>query len=88
MFLFLFHVNTCSLMKSFNDLQYLISYTNNNSYMVAISETRITKQVFLLVMSNLNNCSKEFCPAETSGNFILLYIHNNLLHKCKTQLNI
>ena len=56
--------------------------------MVAISETRITKQVFLLVMSNLNNCSKEFCPAGTSGNFILLYIHNNLLHKCKTQLNI
>ena len=56
--------------------------------MVAISETRITKQVFLLVMSNLNNCSKEFCPAETSGNFTLLYVHNNLLNKCKNQLNI
>ena len=56
--------------------------------MVAISETRITKQVFLLVMSNLNNCSKEFCQAETSGNFTLLYVHNNLLNKCKNQLNI
>ena len=44
---------------------------------IAISETRITKQVF--VLDNLNlNYSFEFTPTETSEGDTLLYIANHL----------
>ena len=41
--------------------------------MVAIGETRITKQVSLLSDLNLNNYSFEFTPTETSAVGSLLY---------------
>ena len=73
MSLFFFHVNACFLIKSFND-----KGSNNNSYMIVIPEKRITKKVFLLIILNLHNYSKEFCRTETSGNCTLLYIHSDL----------
>ena len=42
-FLSLFHLNTCSLSKKFEDLEYLLHSTNLNFHVIAISETRITK---------------------------------------------
>ena len=39
----LFHLNTCSLSKTFEDLEYLLDSTNLNFDVIAISETRITK---------------------------------------------
>ena len=39
----LFHLNTCSLSKNFEDLEYLLDSTNLNFDVIAISETRITK---------------------------------------------
>ena len=62
----LFHINTCSLNKNFDDLQHLI----------AISETRITKQVPNNL--NLNNYSFKFTPIETFAGVTLLYIVNHL----------
>ena len=44
----LFHINACSLNKNFDDLQHLLSCTKTKFDIIAISETRITKQVFLL----------------------------------------
>ena len=46
--------------------------------MIAISETRITKQVSLSNNLNLNNFSFEFTTTETSAGGILLYIANHL----------
>ena len=46
----LFHINACSLNKNFD--------------IIAISETRITKQISLLNNLNLNNYSFEFTPTE------------------------
>ena len=60
----LFHINTCSLNKNFDDLQHLLSCTKTKFYIIAISETRITKQVSLSNL-NLNNYSFEFTPTET-----------------------
>ena len=48
----LFHINACSLNKNFDDLQHLLSCTKKNFDIIAISKTRITKQVSLL--NNLN----------------------------------
>ena len=55
---------------------------------ITISETRITKNVSLLNILNLNNYSFEFTPTETSAGGTLLYIANHPSYKCRTDLNI
>ena len=40
----LFHINVCSLNKIFDDLEHLLSCTKIFFDIIAISETRITKQ--------------------------------------------
>ena len=84
----LFHINACSLNKNFDDLQHLLSCTKKNFDIIAISETRITKQVSLLNNLNLNNYSFEFTPTDTSAGGTLLYIANHLSYKCCNDLNI
>ena len=58
----LFDINACSLNKSFDDLQHLLSFTKTKFDIVSISETRLTRQVSLLNNLNLNNYSFEFSP--------------------------
>ena len=53
----LFHINACSLNKNFDDLQHLLSSTKNVFDIIAISETRITKQVSLLNNLDINHYS-------------------------------
>ena len=84
----LFHINACSLNKNFDDLQHLLNCTKNFFDIIAISETRITKQVSLLNNLNLNNYSFEFTPTETSAGGTLLYIAKHLSYKCCNDLNI
>ena len=84
----LFHINACSLNKNFDDLQYLLSCTKIKFDIIAISETRITRQVSLLNNLNLNNYSFEFTPTETSAGGTLLYIANHLSSKCRNDLKI
>ena len=84
----LFHINACSLNKNFDDLQHLLSCTKKNFDVIAISETRITKQVSLLNNLNLNNYSFELTPTETSSGDTLVYIANHLSNKCRNDLNI
>ena len=74
----LFHINACSLNKNYDDLQHLLSCTQKNLDIIAISEARITKNVSLLNNLNLNNYAFEFTPAETSAGGTLLYIANHL----------
>ena len=84
----LFHINACSLNKNFDDLQHLLSCTKTKFDIIAISETRITRQVSLLNNLNLNNYSFEFTPTETCAGGTLLYIANHLSYKCRNDLNI
>ena len=53
----LFHINACSLNKNFDDLQHLLSCTKNFFDIIALSKTRLTKNVSLLNNLNLNNYS-------------------------------
>ena len=55
-----FHVNECSLNKNFDDLQHLLSSTKKVFDIIAVSETRIARQVSLLNNLNLNHYSFEF----------------------------
>ena len=65
----LFHINRCSLNKNFGDLQHILSCIKNFFDIIAISETKIAKQVSLLNNLNLNNYYFEFTP--TAGEFTL-----------------
>ena len=80
----LFHINACSLNKNFDDL----NCTKKSFDIIAITETRIPKQVSLSNNLNLNNYSFEFTPTETSAGGTLLYIANHLSYKCRSDLNI
>ena len=84
----LFHINACSLNKYSDEFQHLLSSTKNVFDIIAVSETRITKQVSLLNNLNLNHYSFEFTPTETSPGGTLLYIANHLSYKCRNDLNI
>ena len=65
-----------------------MSCTKTKFEIIAISETKITKQLPLLNNLNLNNQSLEFTPTETSAVGTLLYIANHLSYKCRNDLNI
>ena len=84
----LFHINVCSPNKNFDDLQHLLSCTKAKFDIIALSETRITKQVSLSNNLNLDNYSFEFTPIEASAGGTLLYIANHLSYKCHNDLNI
>ena len=84
----LFDINACSLNKKADDFHHLLSCTKTKFEIIAISETRITKQVSLSNNLNLNNYSFEFTPTETSAGGTLLYIANHLSYKCQNDLNI
>ena len=54
---FLFHINAWSLSKNANDLKHLLSFKNNNFDIIAITETRITKNVSLTNNLSIKNYS-------------------------------
>ena len=65
-----------------------MSCTKTKFDIIAISKTRITKQVSLSNNLNLNNHSLKFTPTETSAGGTLLYIANHLSYKCRNDLNV
>ena len=70
----LFHINTYSLNKNFEDLKYLIKSTNINFDIIAISETRIPKDTNIVKKKkNIQTSFFEFTPAESTAGGTLLY---------------
>ena len=73
----LFHINVCSLNKNISELEHLLSCTNKNFDLIALSETRITKNISLTNNLTMNNFSFEFTPAKSSAGGTLLYVANH-----------
>ena len=84
----LFHINACSLNKNFDDLEHLLKCTNKVFDMIAVTETRITKQTSLNTNINLRNYAIEFTPAESLDGATLLYIASHFSYKPRAELNI
>ena len=86
----LFHINSCSLNKNFEELQNLLQSTNTQFDVIAITEsqTRITKKTSLTQNIELSNYSFEHTPTESSTGSTLLYIANHLSYKTRSDLNI
>ena len=59
-------INVCSLNKNFDNLQHLLNCTKKSFDIIAITETRIIKQVSVSNNLNFNNYSFEFTPTEMS----------------------
>ena len=72
------HVNSYSLSKNIEDLEYLLNSTSINFDVIAISERRIVKGKTPVSSLNLMNYSHEFCSTELSAGGTLVYICNHL----------
>ena len=86
--LVLFHINACSLNKKFDDLGHLLKCTYKVFDIIAVTETRITKQTSLTTNINLRNYAIEFTRTDSSARGTLLYIANHLSYKHRPDLNI
>ena len=84
----LFHINECSLSKNLDYLDHLLKSTNKVFDIIAVSETRITKQTFHTTNINLRNYAIEFTPTEYSAGSMLFYITSHLSYKPRPDLNI
>ena len=61
-------------LKNFEDLEHLLYSTNLNSDVIAVSETRITKNKAQINHIDLTNYSYEHGPTESSAGCTFLYI--------------
>ena len=77
----LFHINSCSLNKNFEDLEYLLKATNKTFDVIAITEQRIRKDTNLVKNINIYNYSVEFNPIESHAGGTFIYINNKLSYK-------
>ena len=85
----LFHLNTCSLNKNFDDLEYFIKTTNHTFDVIAISDSRIKSNMDITTnINNLSNYSIEYTTTEIHAGGTLLYISNDLAYKPRKDLNI
>ena len=84
----LFHINSCSLNKNFEDLEYLLKVTNKTFDIITISESRILRDTNLSKNINIYNYSVEFTPTESHAGGTLLYINNKLSYKLRQDLCI
>ena len=84
----LLHINACSLNKNLDDLDHLLKCTNKVFDIIAVSETRITKQTSLTSNINLKNYAIEFTPTGSSAGGTLLYIASHLSYKPRPDRNI
>ena len=84
----MFHINTCSLSKNFDDLEYLLKTTNMDFDIIAIADTRITKNINKITNFNINNYVFEFIPTESSTGGTVIYIANHLAYKPRTDFQI
>ena len=74
--------------ENFEDLEYLLDSASFNFDVIAISETRVTKNKASINNIDLTNYSYEHCPTECSAGGTRLYIRNHLLYKTMNNLNI
>ena len=69
-------------------LDHLLKCRNKVFDIIAVSETRITKQTSLTSNINLKNYAIEFTPTESSAGGTFLYIATHLFYEPRPDLNI
>ena len=75
------HINTCSLSKNIEELEYLLDKTKIDFDVIDINESRIKKDKSPIYSLHLKGYSHESCATESAAGGTLLYISNNF--SCK-----
>ena len=86
--LILFHINTCSLPKNFEELQFLLDKTKIDFDVIIISESKIKKDTSPINSINLKGYSNESCPTESAVGGTLLHISNHVSYTPRNDLCI
>ena len=73
-----FHINTCSLPKNIEELEYLFDQTKIDFDVIGIRESKIKKDKSPLNNINLRGYTHESCHTESAAGGTLLCITNNL----------
>ena len=76
----LFHINTCSLPKNIEKLEYLLDKKIDFD-VLGTSESRIMKDKSPINSINLKGYSYESCPTKPVAGVTFLYISNHLSYK-------
>ena len=84
----LFHLYTCSLSKNIDDFKHLIQLTKTDFDIIAVSESRITKNKLPPIDISIPDYSYEFCPIEANAGGTFIYIRNHLSYKTSNDLKI
>ena len=84
----LFHLNTSSLSKNIDNFEHLIQSTKTDFDIIAVSESRITKNKLPPIDISIPNYSYEFCPTEANAGGTLIYIRTRLSYKTRNDLKI
>ena len=58
----IFHINACSINKNFDDIEFLLKFTNINYNITAISKTRTMKNLEITQNINLKGYNFEYTP--------------------------
>ena len=84
----LFHINTCSLHKNIEELEYLLDKTKIDFDVIGISESKTKKDKSPINSINLKGYSYGSCPTKAAAGGTLLYISNHLSYWTKNDLCI
>ena len=79
------HINTCSLSKDIEELEYLLDKTKIDFDVIGIVKSRIKSPINCI---NVKGTSHEPCPTGSAAGGTLLYIRNNLSYKPRNDLCI
>ena len=81
-----FHLNIASLTKHFDELQNLLCTLDTTFSIIAITETKFSRNILPLVNYSLPHYSIEHTPTDSSAGGAILYISNHLAYKPRNDL--
>ena len=86
----LFRINTCSLPKNIEELEFLLDKTkiDFDFHVTIISESKIKKDKSAINSINLKGYSHEFCSTESAARGTLLHIINHVSYTPRNDLCI
>ena len=68
-----FHLNTNSLSKNIDDFEHFIQSKKTDLDIIAVSESRLTKNKLPLIDISIPNYTYKFCPVELESTFIEIF---------------
>ena len=83
-----FHLSTCSTSKKMDNLRHLIQSKNTDFDIIAVYESRKTKNKLPPIDISILNYSYKFYPMEANSANTLIYVRNHLLYKTRNERSI